>query len=48
MAQGKRDDARAQYEKALKTLDVAAPQRRLLETKVMDAGGTVAAPAESV
>ncbi len=36
-----------QYEKALKTLDVAA-QRRLLETKVMDAGGTVAAPAESV
>ena len=29
---------------ALKTLDVAAPQRRLLETKVMDAGGTVAAP----
>ena len=38
----------AQYEKALKTLDVAAPQRRLLETKVMDAGGTVAAPAESV
>ena len=41
MAQGKRDEARAQYEKALKTLDVAA-QRRLLETKVMDAGGTVA------
>lgn len=36
MAQGKRDEARAQYEKALKTLDVAAPQRRLLETKVMD------------
>ena len=48
MAQGKRDAAREQYEKALKTLDVAAPQRRLLETKVMDAGGTVAAPAESV
>lgn len=34
--------------KALKSLDVAAPRRRLLETKVMDAGGTVAAPAESV
>ncbi|WMJ68892.1 tetratricopeptide repeat protein [Stenotrophomonas sp. 24(2023)] len=49
MAQGKRDAAREQYEKALKTLDVAAPQRRLLEIKVMDAGGTVAAtPAESV
>jgi predicted negative regulator of RcsB-dependent stress response len=48
MAAGKRDDARGQYEKALKTLDVAAPQRRLLETKVMDAGGTVTDPAESV
>ena len=48
MAQGKRDAAREQYEKALKTLDVAAPQRRLLETKVMDAGGTVTDAAESV
>jgi predicted negative regulator of RcsB-dependent stress response len=48
MALGKRDEARGQYEKALKTLDVAAPQRRLLETKVMDAGGTVTDPAESV
>lgn len=48
MAAGKRDDARGQYEKALKTLDVAAPQRRLLETKLMDAGGTVAATEESV
>jgi len=48
MAQGKRDDARAQYEKALKSLDVAAPQRRLLETKLTDAGGTVTDPAESV
>lgn len=48
MAQGKRDAARQQYEKALKTLDVAAPQRRLLETKVMDAGGTVTDAAESV
>src|SRR5690606_34253371 len=27
MAQGKRDEARGQYEQALKTLDVAAPQR---------------------
>lgn len=48
MAQGKRDAARQHYEKALKTLDVAAPQRRLLETKLMDAGGTVTDPAESV
>jgi len=48
MAQGKRDAAREQYEKALKTLDVAAPKRRLLETKLTDAGGTVTDPAESV
>lgn len=48
MALGKRDEARGQYEKALKTLDVAAPQRRVLETKVMDAGGAVTEPAESV
>ncbi|MEK0266203.1 tetratricopeptide repeat protein [Stenotrophomonas rhizophila] len=48
MAQGKRDAAREQYEKALKTLDVAAPQRRLLETKLTDAGGTVTDPTESV
>ncbi|MDR6094810.1 tetratricopeptide repeat protein [Stenotrophomonas sp. SORGH_AS_0321] len=48
IAAGKRDEARGQYEKALKTLDVAAPQRRLLETKLMDAGGTVAATEESV
>jgi hypothetical protein len=27
---------------------VAAPQRRLLETKLTDAGGTVTDPAESV
>lgn len=47
MVAGKRDEARGQYEKALKTLDVAAPQRRLLEIKVMDAGGTVTDPAES-
>lgn len=48
MAQGKREAAREQYQKALKTLDVAAPQRRLLETKVIDAGGSVAAVAEAV
>ncbi len=48
VSQGKRDAARSQYEKALKVLDVAAPQRRLLETKLMDAGGTPAANAETV
>ncbi len=44
MAQAKRDEARELYSKALVTLDSAAPQRRLLETKLMDAGGTVADP----
>ena len=44
MAQSKRDEARDLYSKALVTLDVAAPQRRLLETKLMDAGGTVSDP----
>ncbi|HEX7989798.1 MAG TPA: tetratricopeptide repeat protein [Stenotrophomonas sp.] len=45
MAQNKRDEARELYTQALAKLDVAAPQRRLLETKLMDAGGTVADPA---
>jgi len=45
IAQNKRDEARDLYSKALTKLDVAAPQRRLLETKLMDAGGTVADPA---
>ena len=45
MAQSKRDEARELYTQALAKLDVAAPQRRLLETKLMDAGGTVADPA---
>lgn len=45
VAQDKRDEARDLYTKALAKLDVAAPQRRLLETKLMDAGGTVADPA---
>ncbi len=44
IAQDKRDEARDLYTKALAKLDVAAPQRRLLETKLMDAGGTVADP----
>ncbi len=45
IAQNKRDEAREVYTHALAKLDVAAPQRRLLETKLMDAGGTVADPA---
>ncbi|WP_313492641.1 tetratricopeptide repeat protein [Stenotrophomonas sp.] len=45
VAQNKRDEARELYNQALAKLDVAAPQRRLLETKLMDAGGTVADPA---
>ncbi|MDL5364839.1 tetratricopeptide repeat protein [Xanthomonas sp. NCPPB 2654] len=48
IAQGKRDAARDAYAKSLTTLDVAAPQRRLLETKLMDAGGTVPNPAEPI
>ncbi|MBN6151595.1 tetratricopeptide repeat protein [Xanthomonas sp. AmX2] len=48
IAQGKRDAARDAYAKSLATLDVAAPQRRLLETKLMDAGGTVPDPAEPI
>lgn len=45
VAQNKREQARDLYAKALAKLDVAAPQRRLLETKLMDAGGTVTDPA---
>ncbi|HBK45909.1 MAG TPA: hypothetical protein DDZ67_05620 [Xanthomonadaceae bacterium] len=47
-AQGKRDEARDVYAKALTTVDVASPQRRLLETKLMDVGGKVPDPAESI
>ncbi len=45
IAQNKRDEARELYRKSLAKLDVAAPQRRLLETKLTDAGGTVVDPA---
>lgn len=41
---GRRDEARNSYESALGRLDVAAPQRRLLELKLIDAGGQ---PAQS-
>lgn len=43
-ALGDRDAARKAYERALSQLDVAAPQRSLLEIKLMDAGGVPAKP----
>lgn len=46
LASGKRDQARDAYLKALTTMDVAAPQRRLVELKLTDAGGTPPNPAE--
>ncbi|MCC8539529.1 YfgM family protein [Xanthomonas codiaei] len=48
VAQGKPDEARALYTRALPTVDVASPQRRLLETKLMDVGGKVPDPAEQI
>lgn len=44
LALERRDDARQSYESALRGLDVAAPQRRLLELKLIDVGGQ---PAQS-
>lgn len=46
MAAGKRDEARAAYLDALTLMDVAAPQRRLVELKLTDAGGTPPDPAK--
>ena len=40
LATGKRDQARDTYLKALTAMDVAAPQRRLVELKLSDLGGT--------
>jgi len=39
-AQGKLDEARRAYQDALRKLDVAAPQRTLLEFKLVEVGGT--------
>lgn len=39
-ALGRKDQARDAYNKALTLLDVAAPQRRLVELKLTQAGGT--------
>lgn len=44
LALGKRAEARRAYADALTKLDVAAPQRRLIEIKLTDAGGTPAKP----
>jgi predicted negative regulator of RcsB-dependent stress response len=46
LAAGKREQARDAYGKALTGLDVAAPQRRLVELKLTDAGGTPPKPGE--
>jgi predicted negative regulator of RcsB-dependent stress response len=43
-ALGRKDQARDAYNKALGLLDVAAPQRRLLELKLSQAGGTPPKP----
>ncbi len=39
-ATGKQKEAQEAYNKALTTLDVASPQRRLVELKLIQAGGT--------
>jgi predicted negative regulator of RcsB-dependent stress response len=43
-ALGKLDEARTSYSQALTKLDVASPQRRLLELKLTEVGGTPAKP----
>ncbi len=44
---GKPDQARELYLKALTGMDIAAPQRRLVELKLTDVGGTPPKPAEA-
>ncbi|MDR2872904.1 MAG: tetratricopeptide repeat protein [Xanthomonadaceae bacterium] len=44
----KNEQARDAYNAALASLDVAAPQRQLLEMKLMDVGGTVPESAEPI
>lgn len=46
MALGRRDAARAAYEKALASLDIAAPTRPMVEMKLTDAGGSSSAQPE--
>jgi len=45
---GKQDQARETYLKALTSMDVASPQRRLVEVKLTNAGGTPPGSAESI
>ncbi len=47
LALGRRDAARAAYEKALASLDVAAPTRPMVEMKLTDAGGSPSAEPEA-
>ena len=47
MAQGRREDARKAYQSALTHLDQAAPTRRLVELKLIDAGGQPPAQPET-
>ena len=47
LAQGKREEARKQYESALSRLDQAAPTRALLELKLIDVGGEPPAQPET-
>src|SRR5690606_6503955 len=48
LADGKAEQAREEYGRALAALDVDAPARRRVELKMQEAGGDVAAPAESI
>ncbi|MET0288642.1 MAG: tetratricopeptide repeat protein [Pseudoxanthomonas sp.] len=48
LASGKPDEAKAAYQKALASLDVAAPERRLVEIKLTHVGGTPPEVAESI
>lgn len=43
-ALGRKDQAKSAYQKALVQLDIAAPQRRLIELKLSQAGGTPPKP----
>ena len=43
-ALGRTEQAREDYAQALAALDVAAPQRQLLELKLMEVGGTPTTP----
>lgn len=47
LAAGKQEQAREAYLKALTSMDVAAPERRLVEIKLTHAGGTPPQSAES-